>query len=157
MPGVKGNRNNPYGRDKIKVRPLSVGLPEKEIILDQVIYWAGLQATAEEVASSFFITVETLDRHLIEHFGMGFVELKKRVGGSGKLSLRRYQFQQAEKNTSMAIWLGKQWLGQKDNEQTVIVTQEQLDASRAIMEQLTLAQQEAKNGSQKIQEDQSPQ
>ena len=30
------------------------------------------------------------------------------------MSLRRYQFQLAQKNTAMAIWLGKQYLGQRD-------------------------------------------
>jgi hypothetical protein len=30
------------------------------------------------------------------------------------MSLRRYQFDLAENNATMAIWLGKQWLGQKD-------------------------------------------
>lgn len=29
--------------------------------------------------------------------------------------MRRYQWKLAEKNTAMAIWLGKQMLGQKDN------------------------------------------
>ena len=32
----------------------------------------------------------------------------------GKSSLRRIQFRLAEKNASMAIFLGKQYLGQKD-------------------------------------------
>lgn len=32
----------------------------------------------------------------------------------GKASLRRMQWQQAEGNTTMLIWLGKQWLGQRD-------------------------------------------
>lgn len=32
----------------------------------------------------------------------------------GKASLRRIQWKQAEKSATMAIWLGKQWLGQKD-------------------------------------------
>lgn len=32
----------------------------------------------------------------------------------GKASLRRKQFAMAEKNAAMAIWLGKQYLGQKD-------------------------------------------
>lgn len=37
--------------------------------------------------------------------------------GTGKISLRRKQFQTAlagKGNVSMLIWLGKQWLGQKD-------------------------------------------
>ena len=32
----------------------------------------------------------------------------------GKASLRRLQFKHAETNPTMAIWLGKQWLGQRD-------------------------------------------
>ena len=31
------------------------------------------------------------------------------------MSLRRNQWKLAEKNTTMAIWLGKQYLNQKDN------------------------------------------
>ena len=33
----------------------------------------------------------------------------------GKISLRRYQWELAKKNATMAIWLGKQFLGQRDN------------------------------------------
>ena len=33
---------------------------------------------------------------------------------SGRASLRRTQFEMAKKNAAMAIWLGKQYLGQKD-------------------------------------------
>jgi len=107
----------PNGRPRIRVRPVSKGLPEKEIVLDQVIYWIGLQATAQEIASSFHVSTFTLDKAINDHFGTGFLELKKRCEGTGKLSLRRYQFKQAEKNASMAIWLGKQWLGQSDHQE----------------------------------------
>lgn len=110
MGAPKGNRNNLEGRPKIPVRELR----PKEIIMDQVIYWLEMQATAEEIASSFRVTVETLERAIQDTFGFGYLELRKRCEGNGKLSLRRYQFQQSEKNTTMAIWLGKQWLGQRD-------------------------------------------
>lgn len=33
---------------------------------------------------------------------------------NGKASLRRYQFKMAEKNPTMAIWLGKNWIDQSD-------------------------------------------
>lgn len=89
-------------------------IPEKEINLDQVLYWTELQATAEEIAGAFRVSVDTLDRRLREAFGMGFAELRKRCNGLHKLSLRRYQFQQAERNATMAIWLGKIWLGQRE-------------------------------------------
>jgi len=32
----------------------------------------------------------------------------------GRISLRRSQMKLAERNPTMAIWLGKQWLDQKD-------------------------------------------
>ena len=104
------------GRPKIPVRPVSNGPPPREIILDDVLYWMELQATCEEIAGQFRVSESTLVRTLHEHFGMNFDDLYKRVGGAGKLSLRRYQFNQAKKSATMAIWLGKQWLNQRDEE-----------------------------------------
>lgn len=105
------------GRPRISIKPVTTGLPQKEIILDQVIYWIGIQATAQEIASSFHVSLSTLERAIYESFKCSFDDLRKSCEGTGKLSLRRYQFKQAEKNCSMAIWLGKQWLGQKDHEE----------------------------------------
>jgi hypothetical protein len=102
------------GRPKV---PLIMSIPEKVIVFDQVLYWINLQATQEEVAGSFHVSVETLNGRLLDHFGVNFSELRKRCDGEAKLSLRRYQFNLAKTNTSMAIWLGKQWLGQKDHDQ----------------------------------------
>lgn len=107
-----GFKNPNAGRKKI---PLIIEIPPKKIIFEQVIYWINLQATQEEVAGSFRVSVETLNARLKEHFGMNFSELIKRVDGEAKLSLRRFQFKQAEKNSTMAIWLGKIWLGQKED------------------------------------------
>ena len=50
-------------------------------------------------------------RELKETFAEAF---KKRSVG-GKVSLRRYQFELAKKSAAMAIWLGKQYLGQTDH------------------------------------------
>ena len=46
--------------------------------------------------------------------GQVFSDVYKRFSSDGKKSLRRYQFELAEKNPTMAIWLGKNLLGQKD-------------------------------------------
>ena len=100
-------------------------VPEKEINLDQVLYWTELQATAEEIAGAFRVSIDTLDRRLREAFGMGFAELRKRCNGLHKLSLRRYQFQQAERNATMAIWLGKIWLGQRETIVTETIVKEE--------------------------------
>ena len=45
---------------------------------------------------------------------MNFSEVLKDKRGLGKISLRRSQWRLAEKSATMAIWLGKQYLGQKD-------------------------------------------
>lgn len=41
-------------------------------------------------------------------------EIIEKFRDAGKLDLRKIQFVQASKNPVMAIWLGKQYLGQKD-------------------------------------------
>ncbi len=125
----------PSGRPKIKTKaptdpnaPPSEWkgtVPEKEINLDQVLYWIELQATAEEVAGAFRVSTDTLDRRLREAFGMGFAELRKRCNGLHKLSLRRYQFQQAQRSATMAIWLGKIWLGQRETIVTETIVKDQ--------------------------------
>lgn len=44
----------------------------------------------------------------------GFFRNFPQKRGKGKISLRRHQMRLAEKNATMAIWLGKQYLGQTD-------------------------------------------
>ena len=59
---------------------------------------------------------------------MNFSEVFKEKRGVGKISLRRAQFRLAEKNANMAIWLGKQYLGQSDRgEYTVAVDRREDD------------------------------
>ena len=49
------------------------------------------------------------------HTGMSFDEYFAQKRGSGKTSLRRAQWLSAQKgNPTMLIWLGKQYLGQRD-------------------------------------------
>ena len=45
---------------------------------------------------------------------MSFSEVFRQKRGLGKVSLRRAQFHLAEKSATMAIFLGKQYLGQTD-------------------------------------------
>lgn len=126
---------NPNGRPRKPVTPpvdpkappsqWKGTIPAKEINLDQVLYWTELQATAEEIAGAFRVSVDTLDRRLREAFGMGFADLRKRCNGIQKLSLRRYQFQQSERNATMAIWLGKVWLGQQETIVTETIVKEE--------------------------------
>ncbi len=78
-----------------------------------------MQATVEEIENVLDIRHETLDRLCKEHYGVGFSQAYKKYADGGRLSLRRYQLELAKRNAAMAIWLGKQYLGQKEPEQLV--------------------------------------
>lgn len=74
----------------------------------------GFQCTGEECASVLRMDYEVLNNHIKRKYKYGFQEYLKKKGGLGRASLRRRQFKMAENNVSMAIWLGKQYLGQTD-------------------------------------------
>ena len=74
----------------------------------------GIQCTEEEICAVLDITDKTLNSWCNSTYGENFSEVFKQKRGLGKVSLRRYQFELAKKNPSMAIFLGKQYLGQKD-------------------------------------------
>ncbi len=118
----KPKENSRGGRPRIPlVTPdldengLSKKLPPKEIDFEAVLHWMDLGATAEEIAGAFRVGVRTLDRRLREHTGLGFGDLKEKACGAAKIQLRRNQFHLTKTNAAMGIWLGKQWLGQKDD------------------------------------------
>ena len=95
--------------------------PRKEIDSEQFEKLCALQCTLSEIANWFGCSEDTIEnwckRTYTDENGqpIGFSEAYKNYSVDGKISLRRFQFKLAEKNTSMAIWLGKQWLGQRDN------------------------------------------
>lgn len=74
-----------------------------------------IQCTGEECASVLGIDYDTLNNRLKEDGNGGFSEYFRQKSANGKKSLRRKQFEIAEDgNPTMLIWLGKQWLGQKE-------------------------------------------
>lgn len=127
--------------------PLEDKLPPKPIVLREVIYWMDLGATAEEIAGSFHVSIDTLGRRIKEELGLTFAELKQKVCGFAKIKLRINQFRMSEKNAAMAIWLGKQWLGQKDNDTTIVAPPELTQQFNAIMVQIGRRQQEIQESS----------
>ena len=97
--------------DKVKTR----GRPK--LVLNEtgkavIINMSSIMCTDEEIAACLGVTVETLQN---KDNNDAFLECKEKGIGNGKKSLRRIQFEIAKKgNATMAIWLGKQWLGQKE-------------------------------------------
>ena len=98
--------------------------PRKEIDQKQFENLCGLQCTLEEICGWFNITDKTLDNWCKRTYGSSFSEVFKQKRGTGKISLRRAQFRLAEKSASMAIWLGKQYLNQKDEPEDSIDTED---------------------------------
>lgn len=77
-----------------------------------IINLSSIMCTDEEIAACLGVTVETLQN---KDNNDAFLECKEKGAGNGRKSLRRIQFEIAKKgNATMAIWLGKQWLGQKE-------------------------------------------
>lgn len=95
--------------------------PRKEIDSEQFEKLCALQCTLQEIANWFGCSEDTIERWCLRTYTdedgkpMGFADAYKNYSVDGKISLRRFQFKMAEKHPNMAIWLGKQWLGQRDN------------------------------------------
>lgn len=90
------------------------GRPKKEI--DKVSFekLCGLHCTKAEICAFFDVTDKTLDRWCKRTYRQSFSAVFKQKQDYGKISLRRSQWRLAETNATMAIWLGKNLLGQTD-------------------------------------------
>lgn len=100
--------------------------PKKEIDQEQFEKLCGLQCTRDEICGWFDITDKTLTRWCEDTYGEGFSAVYAKKREVGKISLRRAQFRLAEKSATMAIFLGKNYLGQKDSIEQTITTYEDL-------------------------------
>lgn len=96
---TKGAKNGRYGNavDKAQFEKL-----------------CSILCSEQEIADFFGVTVATMNNFCNKEYGKTFGDVRKEKGSLGKISLRRVQFKQAETNPTMAIWLGKQYLGQTD-------------------------------------------
>ncbi len=110
------------------------GRPRKEIDMELLTRLCQIQCTALECAAMLGVSDVTLDARLVEATGSGFLDYFKSHSGEGKVSLRRAQFKAAlgspaveatettpaipmlRPSITMQIWLGKQWLDQKDQQ-----------------------------------------
>ena len=96
--------------------------PRIEIDKEQFKKLCQIQCTLSEIASWFRCSEDTIERWCQREFKMHFAEAFKTYSADGKISLRRWQFRSAENgNVSMQIWLGKQYLGQKEVQDVQLV------------------------------------
>lgn len=102
------NTNPFFTKEKTKGRPRLILNDNGKKMIEKL---SAVMCTDEEIAAVMDTTVETLQN---AQNGISFLENKQKGRASGKASLRRAQFELAKKNASMNIWLGKQYLGQRD-------------------------------------------
>ncbi len=103
---------------KIKpVKKRKVGRPKIELNLGELERLSRLNCTMPEISAYFDIPLRTLEDKFTNE-----PEVRKAIEkgrATGMLSLRRKQIQIMEEtnNSTMAIWLGKQMLGQTDRQE----------------------------------------
>jgi hypothetical protein len=91
------------------------GRPRAVIDLDQINALAQIQCTDYEIAQVIGVSERTIERR--KAAGGPFLEAYEKGRAEGRTSLRKWQFSVAKaKNTTMLIWLGKQYLNQSDKQ-----------------------------------------
>ena len=98
------------------------GRPTKDFDKKAFMDLVGLGCTQEEICWFFrdedgkVANIDTLTRWCKREFGVTFQEYFRQNGCMAlKIKLRRNQFKLSEKNAAMAIFLGKNYLNQKDS------------------------------------------
>lgn len=124
--------------------PTKMGRPEIKIKKEDFEKLCALQCTEEEIAGFYDCSVDTINNWCKKTYDETFSETYKKKSAKGKMSLRRYQMKLAERNASMAIFLGKQYLGQRDVIETG--TPEELDKVKELLGKLDEEARNVTNG-----------
>lgn len=95
------------------------GRPHKEIDKNTFEGLCHVWCTVEEMENILGAKRETISAWCERTYGETFWDVYNRYADGGKASLRRNQLQLSKKNAGMAIWLGKQKLGQRDLPQEI--------------------------------------
>jgi hypothetical protein len=123
---VKKKRGRPKGSVKKVAAKKAVGRPKVEINLEELERLSALNCTMPELAAYFKVPLRTLeDRFTNDSKVRMCIERGREIG---KLSIRRKQLQIMNETNSvpMAIWLGKQLLGQRDKHD--VITEDRTDS-----------------------------
>lgn len=111
--------------------------PQKNIDQKNFESLCALQCTEQEICDFFDVCTETLNAWCKRTYRHSFSEVFRQKRGVGRISLRRKQWQLAEKSSSMAIFLGKQYLDQTDDVRVKIAgaTREDDPLTKALREE----------------------
>lgn len=92
------------------------GRPLKDIDKKLFERLCGIQCTITEICAVLDVDDKTLTRWCRQTYGKKFSEVFAEKRQLGFMSLRRAQFKLAETSAAMAIFLGKNYLGQIDKD-----------------------------------------
>lgn len=73
-----------------------------------------LQCTLSEIAHLCKCSEDTIERWCKREYGQRFADVYIKYSAGGRMSLRRNQFELSKKSAAMAIFLGQQYLGQRN-------------------------------------------
>lgn len=93
---------------------MPAGRPRIEIDKEQFEKLCGLQCPKDEIADWFNCSEDTIERWCKREYDENFADVFAKKRGRGKIALRRSQWELARKSAAMAIFLGKQYLGQTE-------------------------------------------
>ena len=112
----KKQRREPAKSGNSTGNPPENGRPHK--IIDGELFERLCQSmcTYEEIEAMMKTDLDTLHTWCKRELKMSFSDAYKRFSNGGRASLRRTQLRLAQKNAAMAIWCGKQYLGQVDHD-----------------------------------------
>lgn len=91
-----------------------MGRPKKEINQREFEAMCMIQCTEAEICSVLGVSEKTLNAWCRKTYKATFSQVFAQKRKNGWVSLRRTQWELAKKNVSMAIFLGKNYLGQSD-------------------------------------------
>lgn len=101
-------------KEPVKTASKKIGRPKRDF--DKKIFegLCNVCCTVEELESIFTTDIRTINLWCEREYNNSFSTVYKELSANGKASVRRNQLNLSKTNASMAIWLGKQWLGQRD-------------------------------------------
>jgi hypothetical protein len=97
-----------------------MGRPQAKLDKAQFESLCAMQCTEVEICDWFGITDKTLCAWCMREYNARFSEVFAQKRQLGKISLRRSQWELAKRNVAMAIFLGKQFLDQRDKTENAL-------------------------------------
>lgn len=116
-------------------------MPFNHVLFERLCF---IHCTINEIAGVMRVNEETLYIKVKEFYNEEFPKVYTRFAADGKSSLRRIQFDLAKKNAAMAIFLGKNYLGQKEAPVEYVVPNEFIQPFDNLMTQIKNLQSDRK-------------